>query len=66
MISMVMSVIYIWCQLNKDIVMSFWFQTQFKAVYMPWVILIFQWIVSGSYGNLVSLFFLYEFFNDLI
>lgn len=29
--------------------MSFWFGMQFKAMYMPWVILLFQWIVSGSY-----------------
>jgi len=47
--AMILSVMYIWCQLNKDIMMSFWFGMQFKAMYMPWVIMLFKWIVSGSY-----------------
>ncbi|CAF3884430.1 unnamed protein product [Adineta steineri] len=49
MVSMVMCVVYIWCQLNKEVIMSFWFGTQFKAMYMPWVILLFNWIVNGSF-----------------
>ena len=53
MISMVMSIIYIWCQLNKEVIMSFWFGTQFKAIYMPWVIALFHWIMGGSYVDLV-------------
>jgi derlin-1 len=46
--AMVLSVMYIWCQLNKEVMMSFWFGMQFKAMYMPWVILLFNWIISGS------------------
>ncbi|KAB7495933.1 Derlin-1 [Armadillidium nasatum] len=32
--AMVISVLYIWCQLNKDMIVSFWFGTQFKAIGM--------------------------------
>ena len=28
---MVLSVLYVWCQLNKDQIVSFWFGTQFKV-----------------------------------
>ena len=33
---MILSVMYIWCQLNRDQIVSFWFGAQFKAIYMPW------------------------------
>ncbi|CAF1203416.1 unnamed protein product [Rotaria sp. Silwood1] len=47
--SMVMSVIYIWCQLNKEVVMSFWFGIQLKAMYLPWALMLFDWIILGTY-----------------
>jgi Derlin-1 len=53
--AMILSVMYIWCQLNKETMMSFWFGMQFKAMYMPWVIMLFNWIVSGSYVVLLFL-----------
>ena len=53
--AMILSVMYIWCQLNKETMMSFWFGMQFKAMYMPWVIMLFNWIVSGSYVVPLSL-----------
>ena len=28
---MILSVLYVWCQLNKDMVVSFWFGTRFKV-----------------------------------
>ena len=28
---MILSVLYVWCQLNKDTVVQFWFGTQFKV-----------------------------------
>lgn len=31
---MVMSVLYVWCQLNRDQIVSFWFGTQFKVIYI--------------------------------
>ncbi|UJR34468.1 hypothetical protein I4U23_021875 [Adineta vaga] len=49
MISMIMSVVYIWCQLNQQIIVSFWFGMKFKAMYLPWALLIFNWIVNKSF-----------------
>ncbi|KAI4469018.1 der1-like protein derlin [Holotrichia oblita] len=45
---MVLSVLYVWCQLNKDVIVSFWFGTRFKAMYLPWVFLGFNMILSGG------------------
>lgn len=45
---MVLSVLYVWCQLNKDQIVQFWFGTQFKAMYLPWVLLAFNMILSGG------------------
>jgi len=43
---MVMSILYIWCQLNKDVQVSFWFGTKFKAVALPWVLFAFNFIIN--------------------
>ena len=48
MVPMVLSVLYVWCQLNKDVIVSFWFGTQFKAMYLPWVLFAFNLIISGG------------------
>ncbi|XP_012278872.1 derlin-1 [Orussus abietinus] len=45
---MVLSVLYVWCQLNPEIVVNFWLGTQFKAVYLPWVLFGFNLIISGG------------------
>lgn len=45
---MVLSVLYIWCQLNKDVMVNFWFGSRFKAMYLPWVLLAFNAIVMGG------------------
>lgn len=50
---MILSVLYVWCQLNKDMIVSFWFGTRFKAMYLPWVLLAFNMIVGG--GGLLEL-----------
>ncbi|KAM8735445.1 derlin-1 [Acanthopagrus latus] len=59
MIPLIMSVLYVWAQINKDVIVSFWFGTRFKAHYLPWVILVFNFIIGGSFvdeltGNLVG------------
>lgn len=46
---MVLSVLYVWCQLHKDVIVSFWFGTRFKAMYLPWVLLAFNVIISGGW-----------------
>ena len=45
---MVMSILYVWCQLNKDTIVNFWFGTQFKAMYLPWVLFGFNLIIAGK------------------
>lgn len=43
-----MTVLYIWCQLNKEVVVNFWFGTSFKAMYLPWVLFAFNLIIRGG------------------
>jgi len=45
---MVLAVLYVWCMLNKEVIVSFWFGTQFKAMYLPWVLFGFNLIIQGS------------------
>lgn len=45
---MVLSVLYVWCQLNKETIVSFWFGTRFKAMYLPWVLLGFNMLMSNG------------------
>merc|ERR1719211_298919 len=45
---MVLSILYVWCQLNKDTIVNFWFGTQFKAMYLPWVLFGFNMIIAGG------------------
>lgn len=45
---MVISILYVWCQLNKYAIVNFWFGTQFKAMYLPWVLFAFNLIISGG------------------
>ena len=52
---MVMSVLYVWCQINKDTIVNFWFGTQFKAMYLPWVLFGFKFIIGGK---------IIQFYND--
>lgn len=42
----VMSVLYIWCHLNQDVTVSFWFGTRFKAMYLPWVLAAFDFVFN--------------------
>uniref|UniRef100_A0A0R3RZ64 Derlin n=1 Tax=Elaeophora elaphi TaxID=1147741 RepID=A0A0R3RZ64_9BILA len=48
---MVLSVLYIWCQMNKDQIVQFWFGTQFKAMYLPWILVGFNMILRGGGMN---------------
>uniref|UniRef100_A0A3B3DHT1 Derlin n=1 Tax=Oryzias melastigma TaxID=30732 RepID=A0A3B3DHT1_ORYME len=68
MIPLIMSVLYVWAQFNKDTIVSFWFGTRFKAYYLPWVILAFNFIIGGSFmneltGNLVGHLFFFLMFK---
>ncbi|MGH0126810.1 UNVERIFIED_CONTAM: hypothetical protein FKN15_024011 [Acipenser sinensis] len=68
MIPLIMSVLYVWAQLNRDTIVSFWFGTRFKACYLPWVILGFNYIIGGSIvneliGNLVGHLYFFLMFK---
>lgn len=45
---MVISVVYVWSQLNTNTTVIFWFGTQFKAMYLPWALLAIHWIVTNT------------------
>ncbi|KAK9877909.1 hypothetical protein WA026_020133 [Henosepilachna vigintioctopunctata] len=45
--AMILSVLYVWCQLNKDTIVTFWFGTRFKAMYLPWILFGFNMILNG-------------------
>ncbi|XP_065676587.1 derlin-1-like [Hydra vulgaris] len=54
---LILSVLYIWCQINKDTIVSFWFGTQFKAMYLPWVLAAFNMILGqGGLMEIIGIF----------
>ncbi|XP_065913744.1 derlin-1-like [Dysidea avara] len=42
---------YVWCQLNADVIVSFWFGMRFKAMYLPWVFAGLNFILQGGGVN---------------
>uniref|UniRef100_A0A1I7T265 Derlin n=1 Tax=Caenorhabditis tropicalis TaxID=1561998 RepID=A0A1I7T265_9PELO len=60
---MVISVLYVWCQVNKDTIVSFWFGMRFPARYLPWVLWGFNAILRGGGTNeLVGIFVGHAYF----
>uniref|UniRef100_UPI00193A1AA1 derlin-1-like n=1 Tax=Styela clava TaxID=7725 RepID=UPI00193A1AA1 len=45
---LIFSALYVWCQINRDQIVSFWFGTRFKAAYLPWVLFAFNMIIRGG------------------
>lgn len=55
--ALILSVLYIWCQINKDTIVQFWFGTQFKAMYLPWVLAAFNMVLGrGGVMEIVGIF----------
>lgn len=50
---MVLSVLYVYCMINQDQIVSFWFGTRFKARYLPWALLGVNFLIAG--GGLTDL-----------
>uniref|UniRef100_A0A8D0G8Z5 Derlin n=1 Tax=Sphenodon punctatus TaxID=8508 RepID=A0A8D0G8Z5_SPHPU len=68
MIPLIMSVLYVWAQMNREMIVPFWFGMKLKACYLPWVILGFNFILRGSLiedliGNLVGHFYYFLMFK---
>ncbi|GCC23791.1 derlin-1 [Chiloscyllium punctatum] len=56
-VPLVLTVVYVWAQLNKDQIVTFWFGMTFKACYLPWALLIFNFILRNSVmDELVGIF----------
>lgn len=45
MIPLIMSVLYVWAQINKDVIVSFWFGTRFKVPHVLSPVLITSQII---------------------
>lgn len=60
---LVISVLYVWCQVNRDTVVQFWFGTQFKAMYLPWALAAFNVLLGGKLVQ-CSLFDLFLSFSN--
>ncbi|KAI5641266.1 der1-like family domain-containing protein [Phthorimaea operculella] len=46
---MVLSIVYVWCALNKDArIETVWFGTSFRAVYLPWVMVLTNLLMKRS------------------
>ncbi|CAI5439224.1 unnamed protein product [Caenorhabditis angaria] len=53
---MVISVLYVWCMINKDTIVSFWFGMRFPARYLPWVLCIFNMVLrNGGLNELIGI-----------
>eukprot|EP00052_Salpingoeca_macrocollata_P004913 m.44293 g.44293 ORF g.44293 m.44293 type:complete len:247 (+) comp14539_c0_seq1:108-848(+) len=47
-VPLIIAVLYVWCAVNADQIVSFWFGTRFKARFLPWVLLGFNVLLGGS------------------
>lgn len=45
---MVLSILYVYCMINQDQIVSFWFGTRFKARYLPWALFGMKVLLGGS------------------
>merc|ERR1719334_182480 len=44
----IIACLYVWCNLNKDTSVRFFFGVTLKAQYLPWVLCLFNMIVKGG------------------
>lgn len=47
-IPLTISILYVWCAAHADQIVSFWFGTTFKAIYLPWVLAGFNILLGGN------------------
>ncbi|KAF9996729.1 Derlin 1 [Entomortierella chlamydospora] len=46
--ALLISIIYLWAQENSGRIVSFMFGVQFKAIYFPWVLVVYTFVLSGA------------------
>ncbi|KJH52946.1 ribosomal protein S21e [Dictyocaulus viviparus] len=61
---MVLSVLYVWCQLNKDTIVSFWFGTTFKVLVLQRLCLLLQ--ITSNYIAAIYLPWILCAFNAIL
>lgn len=49
--SMVMAVIYVWCQYNPETQLSFFFGTRFRAAIFPWIMFAFHFVLHQTFWD---------------
>ncbi|EGD80494.1 hypothetical protein PTSG_01086 [Salpingoeca rosetta] len=47
-IPLVLAIMHVWCNVNPDVPVRFWFGLTFKALYLPWVLLVFNILTGGT------------------
>ena len=47
---MVTAVLYIWCMLHKETVVRFWFGIELKAMYLPWIRFLLDFVIFCKFG----------------
>eukprot|EP00048_Salpingoeca_helianthica_P016188 m.230909 g.230909 ORF g.230909 m.230909 type:complete len:225 (+) comp18189_c0_seq1:62-736(+) len=47
-VPLVIAILYVWCAANAETIVSFWFGTTFKAIYLPWVLAGFNILMGGN------------------
>eukprot|EP00127_Corallochytrium_limacisporum_P005237 Clim_evm54s201 gene=Clim_evmTU54s201 len=45
---LVLSILYVWSQLNREVIVTFMFGARFKAMYLPWVFVLFTMLMGGN------------------
>eukprot|EP01137_Pigoraptor_chileana_P030043 Opistho-2@1300 len=50
-LALILANLYVWCQVNADVVVSFYFGLKFKATYFPWVLAAFNVLLGGDAFN---------------
>ena len=45
---LIIATIYVFCQLNPEMIVTFFFGIQFQARYLPWILTLFHFVTQGS------------------
>ncbi|KAL5467442.1 hypothetical protein EMCRGX_G031666 [Ephydatia muelleri] len=65
--ALIFSVLYLWCQVNRETIVTFWFGIQVKAMYFPWVLFFFFFILGDDWVTMllgIVVGHLYYFITD--
>ena len=60
--SLILSVMYVWCQLNADVIVSFWFGMRFKVCITQSICIILSCVTI----NMVTIFGAYKAVNKFL